>query len=143
VVRNVESVPKCTGYFQEYNGHNLVCALGNKDSKDNLHEELLSTAYKWAKWKVFAESLTDKNIDPAFINRQTEAVKNKLKALDGIVTQCNNIERSNEEIKKILRLNKEEIDRDLTKIITSLKVDNSSTPGHLSDKKIAEVGGAT
>jgi hypothetical protein len=94
----------------------------------------LCIAYKWAKWKVFAESPTDKRIDPAFINRQADAVKNKLNTLDGIVTQCNNIERSNEEIKKILRLSKDEIDRDLTKIITSLNVDSSSPPGYLSNK---------
>ena len=32
VARHVESVPKSTGWFAEYNGHNLVCALGNKDN---------------------------------------------------------------------------------------------------------------
>ena len=110
VVKNVESVPKSTGYFQEYNGHNLVCALGNKNSKDNLHGELLRIAYNWAKWKVIAESHSDKKIDPALITRQTEAVKNKLNDFDGIVTQCNNIERSNDEIKKILNQSKGDIE---------------------------------
>lgn len=142
VVKDVESVPKSTGWFQEYNGHNIVCALGNKDSKNNLHEEILCIAYKWAKSKLFVESLRDKKIDPAFINRQIEAVKNKLKDLDGIVTQCNNIERSNEEIKKILGRDKDEIDGDLTKIITSLKIDSSDHKRYLSTENIAKVGGA-
>jgi hypothetical protein len=98
--------------------------------------------HKWAKSKLFVESLRDKKIDPAIINRQIEAVKNKLKDLDGIVTQCNNIERSNEEIKKILGRDKDEIDGDLTKIITSLKIDSFNHKRYLSTENIAKVGGA-
>jgi hypothetical protein len=142
VVRYVESVPKSTGWFAEHNGHNLVCALGNKDSKGNLHEEILCIAYKWAKSKLFAESLRDKKIDPAFIDRQIESVKNKLKILAGIVTHCNNIERSSEEIKNILERNKDDIDSDLTKIIKSLKADSPYPQSVRSTENTAEAGGA-
>jgi hypothetical protein len=143
VVRHVESIPKSTGWFAEYNGANLVCALGSKDGNDNLHEEILCIAYKWAKSKLFVESLRDKKIDPAFVNRQIEVVKNKLKILDGIATHCNNIERSSEEVKNILKRNKDEIDSDLTKIITSMKANSPYPQRGRSTENTAETGGAT
>jgi hypothetical protein len=65
-----------------------------------------------------------------------------LNDFDGIVTQCNNIERSNDEIKKILNQSKGDIERELSKIITSLKEDSSSPPEYLSSKNIAETEGA-
>jgi hypothetical protein len=142
VVRHLESVPKSTGWFSEYNGHNLVCSLGVKGGNDNLHDEILCIAYKWAKSKLFVESIRDKKIDPTFVNRQIEGVKNKLKLLDGITTQCGNIDRSSEEIKKILRRNKDEIDGDLTRIITSLKADSPTSQKSPSNGNITEAGDA-
>lgn len=41
VVKCVESVPKSVCWWGEYNGHNLVCALGNRDGNSSLHEEIL------------------------------------------------------------------------------------------------------
>ena len=121
VTRYVESLPKSTRWFAEFNGHNLVCALGNKQNDSTLHEEILCISYKWAKSKLLLDSYKEKKIDCVFINQQVKAVFSRLNVFDTILTQYGNIKRSNEEIKKSIESIREEIEEELNKIINSLE----------------------
>lgn len=94
VTRYVESLPKSTGWFAEFNGHNLVCALGDKQSDSKLHEEILCISYKWAKSKLLMDSYREKNVDCAFISQQVNVVSRKLGVFDMVLTQCGNIKKN-------------------------------------------------
>jgi hypothetical protein len=123
VVKNMESIPESVGWFNEYNGNQLVCALGNKESDGMLHEEILYIAYKWAKLKTLLESLQEKKMDASFIIQKATTIKNKLEEFKAIRTQCSNIEKSNEEIRTISRRAEKEISEQLTEIIESIKTE--------------------
>lgn len=122
VTRHVESLPKSTGWFNEFNGHNLVCALGDKHNDSTLHEEILSISYKWAKSKLLLDSRREEKIDCTFINQQVQVVLSELRIFDTILTQCRNIKKSNDEIQKSIESTRENIEQVLNKIIKSLEI---------------------
>lgn len=99
LVKDVDSLPKSAGWWSEYNGHRLVCALGNKESDGSLHEQLLCIAYKWAKSKLTLESQKEKRIDPLFVSQQIDAVESKLSTFNMVLKQCDTIESSSKQIR--------------------------------------------
>jgi hypothetical protein len=122
LTKNVESLPKSSGWFQECNGSNLVCALGKSDSDDvTLHQEILCIAYKWVKSKLLERSLKEKKIDVTFVTHQIQTVKLKLSAFNDIIVQCGNIRKSIGEIQKIIDTREYEINQELNKIIASIE----------------------
>jgi hypothetical protein len=115
VVKDIELIQSTIGWFNEYNESNLVCALGKGENENAAHEEILCIAYKWAKLKLTLESQKGKKIDSTFISQQVKAVKDKLKALDMVLTQCNNIGESAGEIRSSTKNAKGDIDTELIK----------------------------
>jgi hypothetical protein len=84
VIRDFESLPKSVGWFNEYNGNSLVCALGKNGNDGVLHEELLYIAYKWAKSKLILESLKENKIHVTALVQKGEAAKNKLRVFQSV-----------------------------------------------------------
>jgi hypothetical protein len=124
VVKNTESLPESVGWFNEYNGNQLVCALGNKESDGMLHEEILYIAYKWAKLKILLEALKEKKLDASFVTEKVNTIKNKLEEFKAIRIQCSNIETANEEIRTISRRAEKGISEQLSVILESLRADS-------------------
>jgi hypothetical protein len=124
IVKNTESLPESVGWFNEYNGNQLVCALGNKESNGILHEEILYIAYKWAKLKIVLESLKEKKFDASFVNEKVSTIKNKLEEFKAIRTQCSNIETASEEIRTISRRAEKSMNEQLSQILESLRTDS-------------------
>jgi hypothetical protein len=120
VVKNVESIPKSIGCFNEINGGKLVCALGNEGSDSLLHVEILRIAYMWAKLKLSTDSLREKKIDVAFVNEKADAVLLKLNSFNQIDTECRNILKGAEEIKNIAQKTKADIANLLNDIIDKI-----------------------
>ena len=112
IVKSVESVPKSIGYFQELSGNKLVVALGS-DGDDTLQDELLLIAYKWARNKVNAKDLKEKQIDPQVIKEKTDSIRQKIQKLKTIKTDCNNIEKTSKNIKITAESISEEISDEL------------------------------
>lgn len=121
VIRDIESLPKSIGWFNEYNGNNLVCALGKNENDGVLHEELLFIAYKWAKSKLILESLKENKIDVSALIQKGEAAKNKLRVFQRVLTQCGNIEKSTRDIREEIAVAEREIKEDLDAVINAVK----------------------
>jgi hypothetical protein len=122
VIRDFEALPKSVGWFNEYNGNSLVCALGKNENDGVLHEELLYIAYKWAKSKLIVESHKENKTDVTALIQKGEAAKYKLKAYQSVVTQCGNIEKSTQDIRKIIGITEKEIQADLDAIINAINL---------------------
>ena len=104
VVKYVESLPNSFGWFNEYDGNKLVCALSAERLEDEqLHEEIMCIALKWAKMKMLVETSKDEKINPVFIRERVSAVKEKLANLSAIRTQCGNIEEASGKVRAVTR----------------------------------------
>lgn len=120
LVKNVNALPGSVGWFNEYNGKQLVCALGNGEADDLLHEEILYIAYKWAKTKVMMESMKEKKIDVSIVASKVESIRNLLGQFKNIKTHCSNIEKSSKTIKESTDEIQGKISEELTEIMQSL-----------------------
>jgi len=120
LVKNVESLPQSVGWFNEYDGNKLVCALGSENSDDKLHGEILLISYKWAKAKVMLQVLRESQIDAEFIQNKITKIQKKLAELSRINTQCTNIETASEKIRTIAKSLKVDIDTELNEILGSM-----------------------
>jgi hypothetical protein len=117
LVKNVNALPESVGWFNEYNGNQLVCALGNGESDGLLHEEVLYIAYKWAKAKVMMESMKERKIDVSLVTRKVETIRNLLGQFKNIKTHCSNIEKSSKTIKDSTDEIQGRISEELTEIM--------------------------
>ena len=120
VVRNVESLPKSIGWFQEFGNNMLACALSTTEKEEGLHYELLLIACKWARTKVMLQSLKESKVDAEFIQNKITKIQNKLNELRTIKTQCTNIMTASDKIKTISKELEEEIGMELSEILGSI-----------------------
>ena len=63
VAKNKESLPVNVGWFNEYDGNHLVCAMENNDGDSLIDGEILHIAYKWARARLRIESTKEKKLD--------------------------------------------------------------------------------
>lgn len=120
LVKNVEALPQSVGWFNEYDGNKLVCALGSETGDEKLHGEILLISYKWAKAKVMLQALREQQIDAEFIQNKITKIQQKLSELTNIKTNCTNIETASDKIRKIVQSLQDEIGTELSEILGSL-----------------------
>lgn len=126
VARQKESLPDDIGWFNEYNGNCLVCAV-ESDEDSIIHGNLIHIAYKWARAKLCAQSIKEKDLDPAFIAEKMSEIKSKIKNMKKIRSDCTNIEKSSTSIKETAANIEKEINEDLTEIDASLSTLHADT----------------
>lgn len=112
VIKNKEALPKYVGWFNEYPGNQLVCALGTEEN-ENLHGEILEIAYKWARAKLLLREAEVKGIDTTKLQKTMDEISKSLRKFSNIRTKCTNIETSVEEIRGILEDIEKEINEQL------------------------------
>jgi len=123
VVRSVEALPKFVGWFQEYGNNMLVCALSSHENDDDhIHPELLLIAYKWARLRIVLQDFKEEKIDVRFIQEKVKKIQHKISELRTIKTQCSNIEISSDKIRTIAKYLEDEIGRELSDILGSIKI---------------------
>ena len=120
VARSKDSLPKSVGWFNEYDGNQLVCAIENGDGDSIIDGEIIHIAYKWARAKLRLESSKGKKLDPTFIIEKTSEIKKKIGDMRKIKTQCTNIEKSSEAIRDTAKNTEADIKKELDAIIESL-----------------------
>lgn len=116
VVRDVESVPRSVGWFNEYQGRFLVVALGSRGAEDRLHREMLEVAYRWARTRVLLRrAARAEGVDVTAVRQELERAETVLKRFRRIRTQCTNVSKAvqaiREEAKGIQEDLKEILDR--------------------------------
>lgn len=122
VVKNVESIDPSNGYFHEYGGNKLVCALGNSNDDGLLHTEILFIAYRWARLRLMLESTKQqKKLDTSYVMEKVKLIENDLRDFAKIITKCGNIESSADEIRGLAERMHRNIDRELGFIMESLE----------------------
>ncbi len=120
VVKSKKSLPESIGWFNEYDGNQLVCAIENDEGDSLIDGEIIHIAYKWARARLRIESTKEKKLDPSFIIEKAGEIQKKIGDMKKIKTQCTNIEKSAGTIKDTAKNTETEIKKDLEEIIESL-----------------------
>jgi len=120
VVKNKDSLPDSIGWFNEYDGNHLVCAVENDEGDSMIDGEIIHIAYKWARAKLRLEDSDSKKLDPSFIIEKTKEIKTKIGDMRKIKTQCTTIEKSTKDIRETAKDTEDNIKKDLEEIIDSL-----------------------
>ena len=120
VVKNKDSLPENVGWFNEYDGNHLVCAVENNEGEAMIDGEIIHIAYKWARAKLRLEDTKEKKVDAASILVKTTEIQQKIGDLRKIKLQCNNIDKSTEAIRETTKDAEKEIKKQLDEIVDSL-----------------------
>ena len=120
VAKNKDSLPENVGWFNEYDGNHLVCAIENNDGESMIDGELIHVAYKWARAKLRLENSKEKKLDASLILEKTTEIQQKIGDLQKIKLQCNNIDKSTEAIRETTKDTEKEIKMQLEEIVDSL-----------------------
>lgn len=126
VTKNRDSLPDSVGWFNEYDGNHLVCALENNDGDTMIDGEIIHIAYKWSRAKLRLETNKEKKIDASFILEKISDIQTNLGELRRVKTQCTNIEKSAGIIKEVSKTTETQIKKDLDEILESLNEDIES-----------------
>ena len=118
VAKNISTIPKSVGWFNEYNGDRLVCAMENENGDSMMNGEMISLAYRWARTRLDLESKMD--VDSEVVKKKVEAIRKKIMELDGIKIQCANIGRATKKITETTESTKARIEEETVGIIESL-----------------------
>jgi len=109
-----ESLPQQIGWFNEYRGNMLVCALGSKEN-DIFFPEILNIAYQWAKLRV-EKQISIKEEAFESIAEGIKEIEEKLNTFSQIKTQCTNIKNNAEKIEKLANNLRKSIKEKINKI---------------------------
>ena len=109
-----EALPKKIGWFNEFRGNMLVCALGSKEA-DTFFPEVLNIAYQWAKLRVTKEiTIEEKALET--INEGIKEIAIRLDTFSQIQRQCTNVDKATEEIRELSDELKNSIEEQISKI---------------------------
>ncbi|MBT4328205.1 MAG: hypothetical protein HOD60_15075 [Candidatus Nitrosopelagicus sp.] len=120
VAKNKDSLPENVGWFNEYDGNHLVCAVENNECEAMIDGEIIHIAYKWARAKLRLEDTKEKKVDASKILEKTTEIQEKIGDLRKIKLQCTNIDKSTEAIRETTKDTEKEIKRQLEEIVDSL-----------------------
>lgn len=120
VVKNVEALPQSVGWFNEYSGNQLVCALTTKGSETITNPEILYVAYRWAKTRALLEASNHEKLDVKRVKELVDELKNHLQNFRRIKTQCTTIKKSAKDIKTIADEIEDQIDDRLAELLKSI-----------------------
>ncbi len=128
VVKNVEALPRSVGWFNEYSGNQLVCALASQESEIITNPEILYIAYRWAKIRALLESSNHEELDAKRLEELVDELKNDLQNFRRIKTQCTTIEKSAKDIKTIADEIEGRIDDHLAELLNGIAPKSHEEP---------------
>jgi len=109
-----EALPKKIGWFNEFRGNMLVCALGSKET-DTFVPWVLNIAYQWAKLRLTKEIPPEEKALET-IAEGIKEIATKLDTFSQIQRQCTNVENATEEIRNLSDDLKDSIETQISKI---------------------------
>ena len=114
-----EALPKNIGWFNEFKGNMLICALGSKEA-DTYFPELLNIAYQWAKLRITNEiTIEEKALE--VLTEGVREIESKLNVFSQIKTKCTNIEKAAKDIKTLSDELKEDIKEQINEIKKAIR----------------------
>ena len=127
VSRNRDALPKEVGWFNEYDGNKLVCALSENDGEEE-NVWVLTTACRWARLRMTSDSDGDLDIDPDVITKGINKIEASLKRMQRVTTKCSSISKAAGEIEELMKEEKGKIKDEIDSILHSLKRQGGLVP---------------
>jgi hypothetical protein len=125
VGKYVESLPKSVDWFKEYPNNRLAVCLSSKESDEELHNEMLLIAYKWARIKALSGVVCSKDIDFNNIVDKLNHIRERLHDLSRIKTQCSNIETASSQIRTLTRDFENAINNEIEDLLGIIEIEES------------------
>lgn len=114
IAKYKEQLPKKIGWFNEFRGNMLICALGSQNA-DTLWPEVLNIAYQWARLRVSKEMTIEEEALQSIFEGIRE-IERTLAMCSQIRTECTNLETATASIRRLLSDLQGQIDGQVTKI---------------------------
>lgn len=108
ISRNRNNLPKEVGWFNEYDGNKLVCAVAETDD-DEENMWVIRMAYRWARIRVASGAEKELGVDPEAVTQGVREIEASLKRMGVVTTQCRSISTSTEKIKDVMKEEEEKI----------------------------------
>jgi gas vesicle protein len=110
-----EALPSSVGCFNYYNDDRIVCSLGSKED-ELLHDEILQTAYCWARANILRKSASCEKVDFELIDNNLEQIKSQLDLFKTIRNSCTNINTASRKIEEVCEEIEDKIQQHLRNI---------------------------
>ena len=124
VSRNRDALPMEVGWFNEYGGNKLVCAVSETDD-DAENMWVIEMAYQWARLRVMSGDEKELGVDPEAVRQGVREIEASLKRMGKVTAQCKVISESAEKIEGVMRDEEKKIRDRITIIIHSLNNPNA------------------
>jgi len=115
----VENLPKKVGWFQEYQGDMLVCALGSKEH-DEEFPDMLNIALQFAKQRLLEKKLNEVDIDLEKVKNGVNRVERKIEEFSIIKRKTTSIQKACKDIDEKANDLRDEIQSELTEMSTAI-----------------------
>ena len=102
VSRNRDALPMEVGWFNEYDGNKLVCAVSETD-EDRENMWVIKIAYRWARLRATSNEDKSLDVDPEAITQHVKEIEASLRRMATVTTQCKAISASTEKIESVMR----------------------------------------
>lgn len=122
VIKKVESLPKSVGFFKEFNGNQLVIALGTGEGEELIAKELLLVAFCWSKAKLIGEGVINGEKDIISIVREKiNKIQQSLDKFRNIKAQCTNLQTATDAIRTLSDNIREDIGKEIQEIEAEIR----------------------
>lgn len=111
VSKYVENLPNKIGWFNEYRGNMLVCAVGNQE--DEYFPSLLNVAYQYSKQRLREKEISEAEVDVEKIRTGIENIGQKIDKTSNLKRKATNIDKATDEIRNLSNEIRNEINEEL------------------------------
>ena len=119
VSRNRDALAGEVGWFNEYDGNKLVCAVSETDEgEENMW--VIAIAYRWARLRVVSGNDRALGVDPETITQCVKEIESSLRRMGTVTTQCKNITASAEKVESVMKEEEKKIRDMIDDIIRSM-----------------------
>ena len=119
VSRNKDALPKEAGWFNEYDGNKLVCAISETD-EDEENMWVVRIAYRWARLRVASSAEKELGVDPEAVTQGVREIEASLRRMGTVTAQCKTIAGSAKKIEDVMREEETKIRDKIEDIIHSM-----------------------
>ena len=123
VSRNRNDLPGEVGWFNEYDGNKLVCAVSETDEDDE-NMWVIKIAYRWARLRVASGEDKTLDVNPEVITRGVKEIGASLRRMGTVTAQCKSITASAEKIEAVMKDEEKKIRDRIDDIIHSMNRPN-------------------
>ena len=101
VARSRGSLVGGIGWFNEYDGDKLACALEDAEGSPAMDGGMIEVAYRWARTRVAdAPEAKEGEVDAALIEQKVREIGEHIKEANSIKRECTNIDVSSKRIRE-------------------------------------------